>query len=99
MGPQIVYAKGQMKHTMENYREFPLLYMIYNEADSWLSGKNKAQLTGSDISNTKRQASYNRGWHASNGNHGEDSSNNNNNNNGNNISGVASSTNASGVGS
>merc|ERR1712113_1185002 len=92
IGPQIVYAKGQMNHTMANYREFPLLYMIYTEADSWLSGKNKTRLTGSDNSNTKRQAWGNHGWHASNnnGNHGDD---------GNNSNDDASSTNASGVGS
>lgn len=44
IGPQIVYAAGQMNSTMANYREFPLLYMIYDEADSWLSGQNKAAL-------------------------------------------------------
>ncbi|KAI6867109.1 Cupredoxin [Hortaea werneckii] len=100
IGPQIVYAKGQMNHTMANYREFPLLYMIYTEADSWLSGKNKARLTGSDNSNTKRQAWGNHGWHASNnnGNHGEDGNSSNYDNN-NNINYGASSTNASGVGS
>jgi len=100
IGPQIVYAQGQMNHTMANYREFPLLYMIYAEADSWLSGKNKARLTGSDISNTKRQASNDHGWQASNGhgNHGDDGNNSNYNNN-NNINDGTSSTNASGVGS
>ncbi|RMZ12644.1 hypothetical protein D0864_00647 [Hortaea werneckii] len=100
IGPQIVYAKGQMNHTMANYREFPLLYMIYTEADSWLSGKNKARLTGSDNSNTKRQASKNHGWGASNGdgNHGDDGNNSNYDNN-NNINDGSSSTNASGVGS
>ncbi|KAI6842417.1 Cupredoxin [Hortaea werneckii] len=97
IGPQIVYAKGQMNHTMANYREFPLLYMIYHEADSWLSGKNKERLTGSDNGNTKRQAWGDHGWHASNNNtnHGDNSNYDNNNN----INDGASSTNASGVGS
>lgn len=46
IGPQIVYAQGKMNYTMQNYREFPLLYMIYDEPDSWLSGKNQAALQG-----------------------------------------------------
>ncbi|KAI7287602.1 Cupredoxin [Hortaea werneckii] len=97
IGPQIVYAKGQMNHTMANYREFLLLYMIYHEADSWLSGKNKVRLTGSDNSNTKRQAW---GDHPSNNNtnRGDDGDNINYDDN-NHISDGASSTNASGVGS
>ncbi|KAK3045974.1 hypothetical protein LTR09_012500 [Extremus antarcticus] len=44
IGPQIVYAPGQMAATMANYREFRLLYMIYNEMDSFLSGQNAAAL-------------------------------------------------------
>lgn len=47
IGPQIVYAAGQMNETMANYREIPLLYMIYNENESWLSGANAARLGGS----------------------------------------------------
>lgn len=54
IGPQIVYASGQMKATMENYREIPLLYMIYDESDSWLSAENKAAL-GSKSQPQKRQ--------------------------------------------
>lgn len=46
IGPQIVYAKGQMASTMAKYREFPLLYMIYEESMSWLSGQNAAALRG-----------------------------------------------------
>ena len=40
IGPSIVYAKGQMNSTMANYREIPLLYMIYDEYTSFLSGEN-----------------------------------------------------------
>ncbi|KAK5679413.1 hypothetical protein LTS10_008230 [Elasticomyces elasticus] len=47
IGPQIIYAKGQMASTMANYREIPLLFMIYDESDSWLSAQNKAALGGS----------------------------------------------------
>ncbi|KAK5742376.1 hypothetical protein LTR17_003388 [Elasticomyces elasticus] len=47
IGPQIIYAKGQMASTMANYREIPLLFMIYDESDSWLSAENKAALGGS----------------------------------------------------
>lgn len=46
IGPSIVYAPGMMKSTMANYREIPLLYMIYSEAISWLSGANAALLGG-----------------------------------------------------
>jgi hypothetical protein len=53
IGPQIVYASGQMTATMTNYREFPLLYMIYNERDSFLSGQNAAAL-GSGNSSAKK---------------------------------------------
>ncbi|KAK3658498.1 hypothetical protein LTR56_001909 [Elasticomyces elasticus] len=50
IGPHIVYAQGQMAFTMANYREIPLLFMIYDESDSWLSGENKAALGGSSQS-------------------------------------------------
>lgn len=51
IGPQIVYASGEMNNTMTSYREIPLLYMIYDEADSWLSAENRAALGGSGSSN------------------------------------------------
>jgi len=54
IGPQIVYAQGQMETTMANYREFPLLYMIYDESDSWLSAENKAVLGAG--SHSRREA-------------------------------------------
>ncbi|KAK5121863.1 hypothetical protein LTR85_004434 [Meristemomyces frigidus] len=54
IGPQIVYAPGLMNSTMANYREIPLLYMIYDEADSWLSAQNKALLASG--SSGKRDA-------------------------------------------
>lgn len=50
IGPQIVYASGQMSATMQNYKEFPLLYMIYNEADSFLSSENAQKLDGGNVS-------------------------------------------------
>ncbi|KAK0343622.1 hypothetical protein LTR02_017382 [Friedmanniomyces endolithicus] len=56
IGPTMIYAPGMMNSTISNYREIPLLYMVYNEADSWLSAANKAALQGSG-SNSKRQSS------------------------------------------
>lgn len=47
IGPTIIYAPGQMNQTMATYREFPLLYMIYDESSSWLSGENAAVLQNS----------------------------------------------------
>ncbi|KAF2165478.1 hypothetical protein M409DRAFT_67295 [Zasmidium cellare ATCC 36951] len=35
-GPQIVYARGRMNATMQNYKEFPLLFGTYNEPTSFL---------------------------------------------------------------
>lgn len=49
-GPTIIYAPGQMNSTMAGNREITLLYMIYNENDSWLSAQNKARLNGSATS-------------------------------------------------
>lgn len=40
IGTSIVYASGQMKSTMASYREIPLLYMMYDESISFLSGEN-----------------------------------------------------------
>ncbi|TKA76881.1 hypothetical protein B0A55_03207 [Friedmanniomyces simplex] len=71
IGPQIVYAQGQMNSTMANYREFPLLYMIYDESDSWLSAQNKAALGGS--SHSKRNAQGGQG-----NRQGQNQGNNNN---------------------
>lgn len=39
-GPQIVYQRGMMKPTMESYREFPILYMGYDESNSFMSAIN-----------------------------------------------------------
>lgn len=50
IGPSIVYAKGQMNSTMANYREIPLLYMIYNEQKSFLSGENAAKFNAPPVS-------------------------------------------------
>lgn len=46
IGPMIVYAANKMKSTMAAYREFVLLYNIFSEPDSWLSGENRARLKG-----------------------------------------------------
>lgn len=46
IGPTIVYASGAMASTTSKYREFPLLYMIYDEATSFLSATNSAKLAG-----------------------------------------------------
>jgi FtsP/CotA-like multicopper oxidase with cupredoxin domain len=64
IGPTIIYAPQKMKSTMAKYREFPLLYMIYSEAKSFLSGINherqdsQYQYTGIDI-NTQNPPSGN----------------------------------------
>jgi FtsP/CotA-like multicopper oxidase with cupredoxin domain len=46
VGPTIIYAKGEMARTMAEYREIPLLYVIYSEAQSFLSAANAARLNG-----------------------------------------------------
>lgn len=50
IGPTIVYAKGKMNETMATHREIPLLYMIYNEANSFLSGQNSVALNNGNNS-------------------------------------------------
>jgi len=50
IGPTIIYRAGEMNSTMANYREFTLLYMEYNEANSWLSGTNQAKLDSGNSS-------------------------------------------------
>lgn len=40
MGPTIVYPRGQMNTTMSSHREFVLLYMNFDEAQSFLSATN-----------------------------------------------------------
>ena len=45
-----------MNSTMANYRESPLLFMIYEESESWLSAKNKARLDPSGSSQSKCSA-------------------------------------------
>lgn len=54
LGPQIVYGAGKMESTMANYREFPLLYMVYDETDSWLSGENAVRLNGKQSSGQRK---------------------------------------------
>lgn len=51
IGPSIVYAAGQMESTMAQYREFPLLYMVYDESTSFLSAQNAARLNQTSNSN------------------------------------------------
>lgn len=50
IGPTFIYGRGQMQHVMNSYREIPLLYMVYDENDSWLSGVNAQKLGGSGSS-------------------------------------------------
>lgn len=57
IGPHIVYAPGMMNSTMANYREFPLLYMIYDESNSWLSGENAALLQSNSSSSSPSSSS------------------------------------------
>lgn len=47
IGPSIVYPRGQMAKVMSEYREFNMLYMIFTEAQSFLSGVNAAALNSS----------------------------------------------------
>lgn len=44
VGPQITYARGQMNQTMSEYREFPLLYMTFDESESTMAQVNAAKL-------------------------------------------------------
>lgn len=55
IGPQMVYHAGDMKRVMNTYREFPLLYMTYNETRSFLSGVN-SNVTG--VTNTSRGVQF-----------------------------------------
>lgn len=45
---------------MATYREFPVLYMIYDESNSWLSGANQARLASGG---EKREAQNGRDPH------------------------------------
>ncbi|KAI6883316.1 Cupredoxin [Hortaea werneckii] len=54
IGPHIVYGRGLMEQTMAEYREFTLLYMIYEESDSWLSAQNAERLNAGANGNSKR---------------------------------------------
>jgi hypothetical protein len=62
IGPTIIYASGQMEKTMAEYREFPLLYMIYTESQSFLSNKNAAALKGSGQSGNGPSRNYAHGY-------------------------------------
>jgi FtsP/CotA-like multicopper oxidase with cupredoxin domain len=62
VGPTIIYGNGQMSKTMAEYREITLLYLIYNEGNSFLSGENAAALgskSSSSGSSAYGSASYN----------------------------------------
>ncbi|KAK4503137.1 hypothetical protein PRZ48_006564 [Zasmidium cellare] len=50
IGPQIVYARGRMNATMQEYKEFPLLFGTYNEPTSFLSGENAQRLNNGNVS-------------------------------------------------
>ena len=39
-GPQIIYQPGMMEATMASYREFPILFMGYDESNSFMSAIN-----------------------------------------------------------
>lgn len=57
IGPHITYGRGLMEQTMAEYREFTLLYMIYEESDSWLSAQNAERLNAGGGGNSKRDDS------------------------------------------
>lgn len=52
IGPTIIYAPGQMNETMSANREFPILYMVYEESLSFLSDVNSALLTNSSTNSS-----------------------------------------------
>lgn len=58
VGPQMTYQRGMMNHTMSNYREIPLLFLGFDESDSWLSGSNARRLTNSSQSGTNHSSVY-----------------------------------------
>lgn len=43
-GPQMTYPRGMMNQTMSTYREFPVLYNSFNEANSFFSAVNADDL-------------------------------------------------------
>lgn len=47
MGPQIVYPAGTMNTTINTYREFPLLFMAFDETDSFMSAINSGSSSSS----------------------------------------------------
>ena len=49
IGNTIVYAPGTMNSTMSSYREFVLLYMQYDESNSFMSQTNLEVLTGKPV--------------------------------------------------
>ncbi|KAF2085751.1 Cupredoxin [Saccharata proteae CBS 121410] len=44
IGPMAIYQRGAMASTMKKHREFPILYQIYDETASFMSGINAAKL-------------------------------------------------------
>ena len=50
IGSTIVYAPGMMNTTMSQYREFVLVYMQYDESDSFMSQTNLELLVGTNTS-------------------------------------------------
>lgn len=52
VGPQMTYQRGKMNHTMSTNREIPLLFMGFDEANSWLSGTNARLLSNSSRSSS-----------------------------------------------
>jgi hypothetical protein len=57
IGSTIAYAAGKMEETMTSYREFVLVYMQYDESDSFLSQANLQLLTGTKASGPSPLAS------------------------------------------
>lgn len=49
IGPQIVYQRGMMNATMATYREFPLLYMAFDESMSFMSAINAGRSSGGEV--------------------------------------------------
>jgi hypothetical protein len=70
IGPTFIYAKGQMASTMANYREVPLLYMVFDESLSFLSGVNSAKLSNGTNPGVNNTVLYSGGnytvWHPQN---------------------------------
>ena len=62
MGPTFVYASGMMNVSIASAREFPLIYMDYNESNSFMSSINAAKFNVSTQSSGGPQPMLGNGY-------------------------------------